>query len=342
MKWTLEQLNDHPNRDRLLGGAPKTVERVPRGAALKATDGQLVTSYLKTKSLWKTANEFGMCGQSVHERLHRLGLCEREPEFTEEQELEIRSVYASGIQKGDGKLGALAIKLGKSIHNVCRWARRNGLTLKTRTCTDSARAAIAARTQNLWKVKAHPKGMLGKKHTQNTKDIISEANLGRPVRRESIMKTLKTKQLLYGNQHKPHGSWKAGWREIGGQRIYARSRWEANYARYLEFLRENGNILQWEHEPDTFWFDKIKRGTCSYLPDFKVTELDGNIVYHEVKGWMDARSKTKIRRMKKYHPTVKLVLIDSVWYKTNARKLNGVIPGWETKNSVLVTEKPVL
>ena len=62
---------------------------------------------------------------------------------------------------------------------------------------------------------------------------------------------------------KPSASWKAGWREIGGQRIYARSRWEANYARYLEWLRANGSIAKWEHEPETFWFEGIKRGTCA-------------------------------------------------------------------------------
>ena len=127
----------------------------------------------------------------------------------------------------------------------------------------------------------------------------------------------------------PGRGFRKGWREIGGQRIYARSRWEANFARYLQFQQEHGLIKRWQHEPDTFWFEGIKRGVCSYLPDFKVFNNDGTIEYSEVKGFMDSRSKTKIRRMAKYHPTVKLKVFDSIWYKTNNKQLAGLVPGWE-------------
>ena len=49
------------------------------------------------------------------------------------------------------------------------------------------------------------------------------------------------------------GSWKASWHEVGNQRCFFRSRWEANYARYLEWLCSIGQIAKWEHEPQTFW-----------------------------------------------------------------------------------------
>ncbi len=49
---------------------------------------------------------------------------------------------------------------------------------------------------------------------------------------------------------------------------YFRSRWERNWARYLNFLVQHGEITGWEYEPKTFWFHKIKRGTRSYKPDF--------------------------------------------------------------------------
>lgn len=124
-------------------------------------------------------------------------------------------------------------------------------------------------------------------------------------------------------------SWKAGWREVGGRRIFFRSRWEANYGRYLQWLKEKGNILEWEHEPKTFWFEAIKRGVRSYLPDFRVTEVGGKEVYHEVKGWMDPRSKTKIKRMAIYHKTVSLLVIDRRGYKAIAVKISAVIPEWE-------------
>lgn len=125
-------------------------------------------------------------------------------------------------------------------------------------------------------------------------------------------------------------NWKAGWREIGGKRKYYRSRWEANYARYLQFLLEKGQIKNWEHENKTFWFEGIKRGCVSYLPDFEVTENNGFRVYHEVKGWMDSKSKTKLNRMRIYHPTVPLVVIGRKTYNEIERKIAPLIPEWES------------
>lgn len=119
-----------------------------------------------------------------------------------------------------------------------------------------------------------------------------------------------------------------GWRVIGGKRNYFRSRQEANYARYLELLKRCGKISDWEHEPTIFWFKEIKRGINNYTPDFKVS-IGDLIEYHEVKGWMDSRSKTKIKRMQKYHPSVVLKVFDSKWYNSNKTKLRSIIPDWE-------------
>ena len=123
-------------------------------------------------------------------------------------------------------------------------------------------------------------------------------------------------------------TWKMGNRTIGGVTKYFRSRWEANYARVLEYLKANGKIKKWEHEPEIFWFHGIKRGVVSYTPDFRVTMPDNSIEYHEVKGWMDDRSKTKIKRMAKYHPKVKLLIVDGSFFKS-ARELSRMFPGWE-------------
>ena len=123
---------------------------------------------------------------------------------------------------------------------------------------------------------------------------------------------------------------KSGWREIGEKRKYYRSRWEANYARYLEWLKSIGEIYGWEHEPETFWFDGVRRGCVSYLPDFRIYEKSGAVVYHEVKGWMDPKSITKIKRMAKYHPSVKLIVIDQKAYKSLAKQVSGLIKGWES------------
>lgn len=122
---------------------------------------------------------------------------------------------------------------------------------------------------------------------------------------------------------------KQGWRTIGGVKKYYRSIWEANYGRYLDFLKTHNQIKEWAHEPDVFWFEAIKRGVRSYLPDFKVTINDNKIEYHEVKGWMDSRSKTKIKRMAKYYPDVKLIVIETKKYNALKSKLSSFIKEWE-------------
>lgn len=102
---------------------------------------------------------------------------------------------------------------------------------------------------------------------------------------------------------------KPGWWTDGERRIYMRSGWEHRYADHLNLLVLAGEVEKWDYEPDTFWFETIKRGVRSYRPDFRVCLRGGAIEYHEVKGYMDPKSKTKLKRMKKYHPNVKVVLL---------------------------------
>jgi hypothetical protein len=119
------------------------------------------------------------------------------------------------------------------------------------------------------------------------------------------------------------------WVTVGNKRFFSRSKWEANYARYLEMLKKNGQITDWQHEPCTFWFNDIQRGVRSYLPDFLVALKNGNHEYHEVKGYMDAKSKTKLARMKKYHPLVKMVLIDKKRYEAIKKTSTRLIKDWQ-------------
>ena len=122
--------------------------------------------------------------------------------------------------------------------------------------------------------------------------------------------------------------WKQAWAVIGGKKNFYRSRWEYRYALYLEFMKNYNYIVDWEHEPETFWFNKIKRGTNNYKPDFKVQFPSGNYEYFEVKGYMDAKSKTKIKRMSKYHPDIVLRVVDGQWFKENGPKLKKLIRNW--------------
>lgn len=110
---------------------------------------------------------------------------------------------------------------------------------------------------------------------------------------------------------------KAAWLTIDGKPMYFRSQWEGQYAMYLEFLKKQGVIASWEHEPHTFWFENIKRGVRSYLPDFKVIQPDGSHYWVEVKGYMDSKSLTKIKRLRKYYPNEKIYIADKEWFSKN-------------------------
>lgn len=121
----------------------------------------------------------------------------------------------------------------------------------------------------------------------------------------------------------------AGWRTVGGIKAYFRSKAEANYARYLQFQKEQGLILDWLHEPKTFWFKNILRGCRSYKPDFEAIQLDGSRIWYEVKGYYDSKSLTKIKRFRKYYPSEKLEVIDGTFFKKNKKKLKMIVKGWE-------------
>lgn len=108
---------------------------------------------------------------------------------------------------------------------------------------------------------------------------------------------------------------KPGWRIVGDRKIYFRSQMETKVAQHLQFLKEKELIKDWEHEPQTFWFLDIKRGVRSYLPDFKVHKNDGTHFWVEVKGYLDSKSKTKIKRFNKYYPKEELSIIKDMKFQ---------------------------
>lgn len=117
------------------------------------------------------------------------------------------------------------------------------------------------------------------------------------------------------------------WAVVGDKPAsYFRSTWEYYYAIFLEKLRMERKIADWKHEPKTFWFEKVKRGVRSYLPDFCVTHLNGTEEWCEVKGLMDSKSKTKLKRMALYYPEIKIRVIGSDWFKNNLKSCKALEP----------------
>lgn len=127
--------------------------------------------------------------------------------------------------------------------------------------------------------------------------------------------------------------WEKGWYFIGGKKIYFRSKWEYMFACYLETLKEKKTIINWEYETDTFWFEHIKRGVRSYTPDFKITHPSLNQEFIEVKGYMDSKSKTKLKRMRIYYPEIKIRVVDKEWFAKNNKSLKALVNIMSQKNS---------
>lgn len=107
--------------------------------------------------------------------------------------------------------------------------------------------------------------------------------------------------------------------QVGNKTIYFRSKWEANYALYLEFLKENGDIADWIYEPQPFYEFPIKHGTTRYLPDFGVWDKTGKYYLVEIKGYK--QGMVKIKRMAKYFPKIKIEIVDQKSYNNLKRKL---------------------
>jgi hypothetical protein len=110
-----------------------------------------------------------------------------------------------------------------------------------------------------------------------------------------------------GNAYK---NTKSGYRKDLGLNL--RSNWEANFARIL-----NAYKIQFDFEPTTFAFP-VKRGTKGYIPDFYINKSSEWV---EIKGYLDDKSKIKLKRFKRYYEDDfnKLTFIISK-YSTAAKK----------------------
>ena len=238
-------------------------------------------------------------------------------------------------------LQLLSRDLGRPKTSVCRTANRLGLTLMDRPASAAARATNKLTHADIWKRNPHPRGMLGKKHSTETLQIVSDASrkmwatmktfgTGLATEEHSARRSRQQSERMASRPaHKTYTRTRGGMRDDLGH-IHFRSSWEANYARYLNLLKKMGVVEHWDFEQEVFWFDGIRRGVTNYRPDFRVKyKGDDKLEYVEIKGWVQPKDRTKWRRMKKYHPHIKLVIVAQKQYEAIKRKWASAIPCWE-------------
>lgn len=261
----------------------------------------------------------------------------------------LRSLYADTTKPVD--LASFAASIARDKSNVCRKARSLGLTNQRRekvverkprparkfATDDERRAAAGERLKARIAERGHPRGAAGMKHSLATRAVIGDKSRAAWADPATGHHTEERRQAASDQilQRIMRGEFKGGYsRARGGRRadlgdVYFRSAWEANYARYLNFLVQRGEVLRWDYEPKTLTFDHIKRGTRAYIPDFRVEKPDGSHEWHEVKGWMDAKSKTRLARMARCYPDELVIVVDGNWFRTANKTLARLIPYWE-------------
>ena len=241
-------------------------------------------------------------------------------------------------------LNDLAVKLNRNESNIFRKMKELGLqkTKRQKNTINPKKVYIPTKEdkkemskikKEYYKTHNHPKGFEGHKHTKETKSKISLSSIKKwetitPLELEKRKYKQRITKIKNGtlnpmkNQNNPYSRTKGGKRKDLNN-IYFRSSWEANIARYYNYIG-----IEWQFEPKTFVFKNITRGSVSYTPDFYLPKEDKWI---EVKGWMDGKSKTKLKRFEKQYPEEykKLELITQKEYSEIAKKVSMLIKNWE-------------
>ena len=263
-----------------------------------------------TNVVERIAQKLNRSKPSVRNKAYTLGITHREKFYTKE-EIEFLKENINKMTYDD-----MAIILKKNKCNICRKCKELGLNktqkansklieLKPRyKFTKEDREKSIATCKKKAEMGLHPRGFLGHKHSPETRKKLSEASLRgweqlRGIKLEEWKNHQRETRIKNGtlnpmiNQPNPYSRARGGKRSDLGNR-YFRSSWEANIARYYNFIG-----VKWEYEPKTFVFENITRGSVSYTPDFYLPDTDEWV---EVKGWMDGKSKTKLKRFKNQYP----------------------------------------
>jgi hypothetical protein len=258
------------------------------------------------------------------------------------EELEVlREAYAAPNNK-ELALPGLCERLGRTYAAVALKASRLGLASFSRPRKDKAECKVRVRkyvtdeernraqgerTRQRLRENGHPRGALDMKHTPETRAILSEKSKAAWANPKSRLNSPEESERRAANVYARVRS--GAFRDLERRFSRAKSGRRADYARFLNLLLSRGEIVAWDYESKTFEFEAVKRGTRFYTPDFEVRFTDGRIEWHEVKGWMDDKSRVRLERMAKHFPGEKVVVIGADWFRQAYRGLAHVVSGWE-------------
>ena len=164
---------------------------------------------------------------------------------------------------------------------------------------------------------------IGKYHTEETKRKISESHKGiknsffgkhhTEETKRKLSKTLLGKPCPYFNGYGKGGKRK----DLNGQ--YFRSKWEANFARVLNYWN-----IPWKYEPKRF-----NLGDCTYCPDFKVYDPKAGEYFVEIIGFFDDIHKKKLGLFSEKFPSERIQVINKNVYEDLKSEFKEKIKEWE-------------
>lgn len=251
---------------------------------------KIIRDNYKLISYKELAELLGRSESSIRNKIYELDELEKKgPNRWTDAEIEwLINIYKESENICNLNLDMISKQIGKHKTNICRKAKELGLTYSHRIKTEEQNIATGIRTKLYLERNEHPKGMLGKHHSDEFKknqsiimtgikqNISDEERLRRSNQaRENIKKALSNGNCFSRT--------KSGIRKDIGN-IFFRSSWEANFARVLNI--ENRN---WKYEPKDF---KINDSGDVYIPDFYLPEED---IWVEVKGWLMPNNKKKLK-----------------------------------------------
>ena len=284
------------------------------------------------------SNRLNKTKSSIRNKAYELRITKRDKYYTEQEIKMLKECYDKY------SMNDLAEMLGRNESNIFRKMKELGLkkthrehnTIKPKKkhiYTEEEKQNISQKAKERIQLYGHPKGFKGHHHTKEGKEKLSfnaknwwkQIDLSKLEKRNLKQRETKIKNGTLNpmtNQSNPYSRTKSGKRKDLNNTFF-RSAWEANIARYYNYIG-----IKWQFEPKTFIFSNITRGSVSYTPDFYLPDEDKWV---EVKGWMDGKSKTKLKRFKEQYPEEykKLQLITEKEYNEIKRKVGNYIKNWE-------------
>ena len=297
----------------------------------------LAAKYQELGNVWKVGEYFGFSGQAVYSALKEAGYIRPKNVFTEGDMQTLRENYKEYRKRGE--LQKLADLLGRTKQFICRKAKELGLTgdLEKYEFSEEKRKELSEQAKEKIRKYGHPRGARGLVHTEEAKQKMSEASKRYWEEHFDELHTQEMRKKRSDDTMRRNSSGDMGTQsrslvkevEVGGKTFVIKSSWEYDIALYLDYLKSESFITDWNYEPKRFVFEYNTLGVRSYKPDFCVTRGD-RVYYLEVKGWPDKKYEIKRELMQKEHPDVKIIYIMKDEYEAIERKHAKDLPGWSS------------